>query len=59
MVINKLQVVIEFDLEGNIFNVNENFFVVMGYSLFEIKGQYYSMFVDLSYKLSVEYVVFW
>lgn len=31
----------------------------MGYELNEIKGQYYSMFVEFNYKMSFEYVVFW
>ena len=57
--INKSQAVIEFDLEGNILNANENFLAAMGYSLSEIKGQHHSMFVDPSYKLSAEYAAFW
>lgn len=57
--INKSQAVIEFDLEGNILNANENFLAAMGYSLSEIKGQHHSMFVDPSHKLSAEYAAFW
>lgn len=57
--INKSQAVIEFDLEGNILNANENFLSAMGYSLSEIKGQHHSMFVDPRYKLSAEYAAFW
>ncbi|MDY6975444.1 MAG: PAS domain S-box protein [Pseudomonadota bacterium] len=57
--INKSQAVIEFDLEGNILNANENFLTAMGYSLSEVKGQHHSMFVDPSYKLSAEYAAFW
>ncbi|CAB9492338.1 PAS domain S-box protein [Alteromonas macleodii] len=57
--INKSQAVIEFDLEGNILNANENFLAAMGYSLSEIKGQHHSMFVDPRYKLSAEYAAFW
>lgn len=57
--INKSQAVIEFDLEGNILNANENFLAAMGYSLGEIKGQHHSMFVDPAYKLSAEYASFW
>jgi methyl-accepting chemotaxis protein len=57
--IKKSQAVIEFDLEGNILNANENFLAAMGYSLSEIKGQHHSMFVDPSYKLSAEYAAFW
>ena len=57
--IKKSQAVIEFDLEGNILNANENFLAAIGYSLSEIKGQHHSMFVDPSYKLSAEYAAFW
>lgn len=57
--INKSQAVIEFDLEGQILDANENFLAAMGYSLSEIKGQHHSMFVDPAYKLSAEYAAFW
>lgn len=31
----------------------------MGYILDEVKGKYYSIFVDFVFKNSFEYVVFW
>lgn len=46
IVINKVCVVIEFDVNGNILYVNNNFLCVVGYLLFEIVGKYYVMFVE-------------
>lgn len=42
-----------------IFNVNKNFLIIMGYIFDEVKGYYYSMFVEFSFKLSLDYLVFW
>lgn len=53
------QAVIEFDLNGYIFDANENFLVTTGYSLSEIKGKHHNMFVEPSYAKSVEYQEFW
>jgi len=57
--IGKSQAVIEFNLDGTVLNANENFLNVLGYSLGDIKGKHHSMFVDLNYKQSVEYKMFW
>lgn len=57
--INKSQAVIEFDLDGTIITANENFLKTLGYTLDEIQGKHHSMFVEPSYKLSVEYKQFW
>lgn len=51
--------VIEFDLKGNITNVNDNFAAVTGYSKQEILGKHHSMFVEQAYKNSQEYKLFW
>lgn len=51
--------IIEFDLEGNITRVNENFANVTGYSENEIVGQHHSMFIDTTFKNSAEYKAFW
>jgi methyl-accepting chemotaxis protein len=53
------QAVIEFDLEGNIRNANDNFLRTLGYSLDEIKGRHHRMFVEDSYVQSPEYREFW
>ena len=57
--INKVMGTIEFDLLGNIINVNDNFATVTGYSKAEIIGQHHSMFVTPEYKTSTEYRQFW
>ena len=57
--ISKSQAVIEFDIKGNVLAANENFLKALGYSLDEIKGRHHSMFVDPSYRDSVDYRLFW
>jgi methyl-accepting chemotaxis protein len=57
--IDRTQAMIEFTLDGFILDANENFLKTVGYSLNEIKGQHHSMFVDPTYKNSVEYRMFW
>ncbi len=57
--VSKVQAVIEFDLEGNILNANENFLRTVGYALDEIRGKHHSMFVEPKYAASVEYRQFW
>ena len=57
--INKAQAVIEFNLEGNILDANENFLNTVGYSLDEIKGKHHSIFIKDDYKRSAEYGQFW
>ncbi len=57
--IGKSQAVIEFDMNGNILNANENFLNTLGYSLNEILGKHHSMFCEEKYKSSNEYRDFW
>jgi methyl-accepting chemotaxis protein len=57
--ISKVMGVIEFDLKGNIINVNSNFAAVTGYSPQEIVGNHHSMFVEATYKNSAQYKQFW
>jgi methyl-accepting chemotaxis protein len=57
--IHQVMGVIEFDLQGNILAVNDNFAAVTGYSKQEIVGQHHSLFVDPDYKKSAEYKQFW
>ena len=44
--INKVQAVIEFDLDGKILSANENFLRALGYTQGEIQGQHHSMFIE-------------
>jgi methyl-accepting chemotaxis protein len=57
--ISQSQAVIEFDMQGNIQNANENFLTTMGYDLAEVQGKHHSMFVDPEYRRSAEYEEFW
>ncbi|WP_372651749.1 PAS domain-containing protein [Halobacteriovorax sp.] len=57
--ISKSQAVIEFDLNGNIQNANENFLKTVGYSLDEIIGKHHRLFCDSEYTKTPEYENFW
>lgn len=57
--IDKVQAVIEFELDGTIIAANENFLRTLGYRLDEIQGRHHSMFVDPTYRESAEYKEFW
>ena len=57
--INKVQAVIEFNLDGTIITANDNFLNTMGYTLEEIQDQHHSMFVEPAYRASAEYKQFW
>ena len=57
--VNKAQAVIEFNLDGTIITANENFLNVVGYTLEEIQGQHHRMFVEESFRTSIEYRQFW
>jgi methyl-accepting chemotaxis protein len=57
--IGKSQAVIEFELDGTIRSVNDNFTQVMGYSNSEVRGKHHSTFVDPAISGSAEYRAFW
>ncbi|RED31352.1 methyl-accepting chemotaxis sensory transducer with Pas/Pac sensor [Rhodopseudomonas thermotolerans] len=57
--INRSQAVIEFDLDGNVIDANENFLNTLGYALSEIKGKHHRMFVDPAEHDSAAYRDFW
>ena len=51
--------IIEFDVNGIITTVNDNFLKVMGYRLDEVVGQHHKIFVDNETARSQEYRSFW
>lgn len=51
--------VIEFEMDGTIINVNENFLNLMGYTLAEVRGINHAQFIDPSERESAEYRAFW
>ncbi|WP_083970863.1 PAS domain S-box protein [Actinoplanes awajinensis] len=57
--ISKAQAVIEFDLEGNILDANENFLKTVGYTLEEVLGKHHRMFVLPEEARGNAYRAFW
>ncbi|WP_306823193.1 PAS domain-containing methyl-accepting chemotaxis protein [Janthinobacterium sp. UMAB-60] len=57
--IGKAQAVIEFDMQGNVLDANDNFLAVMGYDLSDIQGEHHRMFCEPEYAGSAEYKKFW
>ena len=57
--INRVQAVIEFQLDGTIITANDNFLKCLGYRLDEIQGKHHRMFCEPSYVSSQEYQTFW
>lgn len=57
--LNRVQAVIEFDLEGNILHANDNFLRTLGYTLEEVQGKHHSMFCEPEYVKTAEYRNFW
>lgn len=57
--LNRVQALIEFDLNGIILNANQNFLFAFGYTLDEIQGKHHRMFCDPEYALSPDYRQFW
>ncbi|AKC68496.1 chemotaxis protein [Pandoraea oxalativorans] len=57
--LNRVQAVIEFDLQGRVLHANENFLHTLGYRLDEIQGQHHRMFCEPEYTASNAYREFW
>ena len=57
--LNRVQAVIEFNLDGTILTANDNFLNLLGYTLAEVQGKHHSIFVDANYRNSNEYRQFW
>ena len=57
--INRIQAIIEFDLEGNILFANSLFLEAMGYTLEEVQGKHHSIFCKPEYTQTVDYIDFW
>jgi methyl-accepting chemotaxis protein len=57
--LNRVQAVIEFNLDGTILTANDNFLKTLGYTLDEIKGKHHRIFCDPAYAASPEYQAFW
>jgi len=57
--LDRVQGLIEFDLDGRILSANGNFLDAVGYTLPEVVGQHHSLFVDPEYRDSADYRAFW
>ncbi|MFK7912340.1 MAG: PAS domain S-box protein [Pseudomonadales bacterium] len=57
--INRVQAVIEFDLEGQVLTANQVFLDTFGYELEQIKGRHHRQFCSESLTESDDYRVFW
>ncbi|MGH7028484.1 methyl-accepting chemotaxis protein [Brevundimonas sp.] len=57
--IGRSQAVIEFDLDGNILDANDNLLKTMGYALDEIRGRHHRTFMDPAEAAGPAYAAFW
>jgi methyl-accepting chemotaxis protein len=57
--IGRAQAVIEFELDGTIRSINDNFTQVLGYSSDDVRGKHHSMLVDPAIGGTAEYRAFW
>jgi methyl-accepting chemotaxis protein len=57
--LDRIQAIIEFDLDGTVVSANENFLKIFGYSLDEVIGKHHRIFCEPSYAESDEYAQFW
>ncbi|WP_373020667.1 methyl-accepting chemotaxis protein [Thiomicrorhabdus sp.] len=57
--LNRVMAVIEFDLQGQVLEANENFLNTLGYRKEEVIGQHHRLFAKHDYANSPEYQDFW
>jgi len=57
--LDRIQAIIEFDLDGNVLTANENFLGIFGYPIDEVVGKHHRIFCDPSYAESDAYAEFW
>ena len=57
--LDKVQAIVEFDLDGTVVSANENFLGIFGYELDEVVGKHHRIFCDSSYAESDAYTAFW
>ncbi len=57
--LDKVQAIIEFDLDGTVVSANENFLDIFGYRADEVVGKHHRIFCDPAYAESEEYAEFW
>lgn len=57
--LDKVQALIEFDLDGTVVSANDNFLRIFGYTSDEVIGQHHRIFCDPIYAKSDAYIEFW
>ncbi len=57
--LDRVQAIIEFDLDGKIVTANRNFLDIFGYELEEIVGRHHRIFCEEKYAQSDAYQAFW
>ena len=57
--INRVQAIIEFNVDGTILSANENYLACTGYSLDDLKGQHHRMLCDPKHAGSEDHQDFW
>ena len=57
--IGRAQAVIEFDMDGTVRKLNDNFANTMGYTPSEVIGKHHSLFADAALAASPDYRAFW
>ena len=57
--LDRVQAIIEFELDGTIISANDNFLNTVGYRLDEVRGRHHAMFCDPEYAASPAYKQFW
>jgi PAS domain S-box-containing protein len=57
--IRRSQAVIAFDTDGVVSDANDNFLKIFGYRLDEVKGKHHGIFVEPTFRETVEYRTFW
>jgi len=57
--LDRVQAIIEFELDGTVVSANENFLCLFGYEVNEVIGKHHRMFCDPAYVESDAYAEFW
>lgn len=57
--LDKVQAIIEFNLDGTIISANDNFLAAVGYSLAEVQGKHHKIFCEPEYTATLAYRQFW
>jgi methyl-accepting chemotaxis protein len=57
--LDRVQAMIEFDLDGTVVSANDNFLNLFEYELDEIVGKHHRIFCDPDYTQTAEYSEFW